>query len=723
VRSRGAHLRTKVVALLVSLAALWAFAAFVTLREGLNLLWVSALTDHVGRPTESLLAGLQQERRLSLVYLGSSADRTAQRADLLAQRERTDHELASFRRHTREPSVAWAASDVLQTRIAEASRLLDGLAGLREAVDANATSRADAAAGYVTMVDAGFRIYGSISSLDDEDIAKQSRTLVALSRAREVLSQEDALLAGALAAGRFSGTEHARFVELVGVQRFQYAEAVAELPAADRAGYDSVVGGEAVGRLRAAEDRVVDLGRTGAAVPLNAASWTRTVEEALGQFRAVELSSAEATLQRAKPAAIGVIVRLALAGGLGLIAVIASIVISITTARSILRQLQRLRDAAQQLAVDRLPRVVDQLRRGDEVDVDVEAPPLAFGTDEVGQVGQAFNAVQRTAVRTAVEQAELRRSIRDVFLSLARRTQALVHRQLNLLDAMERRETDPGELGVLFRVDHLATRMRRNAENLIVLSGAVPGRRWRQPVPMVDVIRGAVAEVEDYARVTVLPIGPADLAGRAVGDVIHLLAELVENAASFSPPYTVVQVGGQPVANGFAVEIEDRGLGMSADALDAANEQLRTPPEFNLTNTARLGLYVVGRLAERHGIRVRLRESPYGGTTAIVLIPAALVAAAAAEPEVLSPEPATPPLVELLEPPSAEPPTVFGLPRRQRQASLPDALADPVPVPAAARHAIPRVRPPEEVRALMTAYQDGTRRGRTAAERAADPNE
>jgi hypothetical protein len=270
--------------------------------------------------------------------------------------------------------------------------------------------------------------------------------------------------------------------------------------------------------------------------------------------------------------------------------------------------------------------VVERLQHGEKVDVETEAPPLEFGRDEIGQVGEAFNAVQETAVRVAVEQAELRRSVRDVFLSLARRSQALLHRQLGLLDAMERRATDAEELAELFRIDHLATRMRRNAENLIVLSGATAGRAWRKPVPMVDVLRGALAEVEDYTRVTVLPVGPASLVGRAVGDVIHLLAELIENAVSFSPPQTVVRVGGSVVGNGFAIEIEDRGLGMAEADREAANEQLNDPPEFKLSSTARLGLYVVGKLAERHGIRVRLTESPYGGTTAIVLLPATIMA-------------------------------------------------------------------------------------------------
>jgi len=333
--------------------------------------------------------------------------------------------------------------------------------------------------------------------------------------------------------------------------------------------------------------------------------------------------------------------------------------------------------------------------------VAAESPPLTFGNDEIGQVGQAINAVQETAIRAAVDQAELRHGVRDLFLGLARRNQALVHRQLKVLDEIERRETDAHELAELFKVDHLATRMRRNAENLIVLSGAVPGRRWRIPVPFVDVVRGAVAEVEDYTRVSVLPIDTASLSGRAVSDVIHLLAELIENAASFSPPYTMVNVGAQKVANGFVVEIEDRGLGMSEQELVAANELVSNPPEFNLSSTARLGLYVVGRLAVRHSIDVRLRRSPYGGTMAIVLIPSALVVAdpTAVEPPVDA-EVETAAEVESAEPDrrvrpyqslrtsAGSPGPVAPMPPPAE--SKPDAPVSPAPVMARAR-----VRPPD----------------------------
>jgi signal transduction histidine kinase len=424
--------------------------------------------------------------------------------------------------------------------------------------------------------------------------------------------------------------------------------------------------------LRGLEDRVIERNGNGP-LPVSTAAWRAAVDPVVSELRDLERELTTSTVALAGQARAGVLMRLGLAGGLGLIAVIASIIISITTARSLTRQLERLRTAALDLARHRLPRVVERIRLGERVDVAAEAPPLPGGTDEIGMVADAFNTVQRTAIEVAVEQAELRRGVRDVFLNLARRTQALVHRQLTVLDGMERRVTNPEDLADLFRVDHLATRMRRNAENLIVLSGAMPGRGWRHPVPVVDVIRGATAEVEDYSRVTVLPIGSAGLVGRAVGDVIHLLAELIENATSFSPPETVVQVSAQMTAKGYAIEVEDRGLGMIEEDLAAANEQVVNPPEFNLSSTARLGLYVVGRLASRHGIRVSLRESPYGGTTAIVLIPAHLV---------------------------------VGLPE---------------PEPADS----PGGRSPEQLRAMMSSFQRGTRRGRssTAEDDSTDPDE
>ncbi|MFE3453125.1 nitrate- and nitrite sensing domain-containing protein [Nonomuraea sp. NPDC059194] len=738
---RNSRLRTKVTALLLSLTALWAFAAWVTLREGVNLLWVAQLDSSVIGPSEPLLVELQRERRASMIELGERSSRS--RKELQSQRQRADRTRAEFEELARADVVKWATDDDGEKRLAAVFSKLGSLASTRRAVDAGRMTRIEASVAYADVIDSVFQMYGSLATLDDKTVARDIRTLLALSRAREILAGEDALLAGALAEGQLSVEEHAQFTKTVGAWRIVAEQAAADLPDTERAAYEKLVEGPVFTRLASLETLLAEGGGATGAIPFGADQWKSTTERALADFNATVLGAGDRVVDRATPVATGVIVRLALAGGLGLIAVIASIILSVTTARALFAQLQKLRDAAHELSDERLPRVVERIGHGEQVDVAVEAPPLQFGTDEIGQVGQAFNTVQETAIRIAAEQAELRQSIRDILLSLARRTQGLVHRQLTVLDVMERRETDPEDLKELFRLDHLAIRMRRNAENLIVLSGSSPARTWRNSVPMVDVVRGALAEVEDYTRVTLMPMGDVVLVGRAVGDVIHLLAELIENAASFSPPYTTVQVSGQLVANGYVVEIEDRGLGMKPEDLAAANERIANPPEFRISGTtARLGLFVVSRLAERHGIQVVLRASAYGGTTVVVLLPQQLVETSPAQPEsdlptelprrqsavatATRPAPlqtlAAPQTPGTTAPPASGMPeaapasrTPSGLPLRVPQANLAPALRDETPATPPGPEEEDDQRSPEEIRAMMGSLQRGSRLGRTEA--------
>ncbi|TDD13618.1 sensor histidine kinase [Nonomuraea diastatica] len=622
-RFRKTGLRTKITALLLSLAALWVFAAWVTLREGVNLLWTSQLDSAIAAPSDPVLFGLQKERRLSAVRLGEKT--TKSRNELETQREQNDRVIAAFQESASAGLVSWALDDQGEKRLADLLKQLESVKEIREAIDTGRLSRVQATTAYNDVIDPVYALYGSMATLDDKEIAKDVRTLVALSRAGELLTREDALLAGALAERRLTPADQAQFSQAVGAWRIVAEQAATDLPDSERAAYDKLTQGRSFVQLQNMEAQVMKHDSTALNVPFTDEEWKSATERHLADFNTMVLGAGDRVVDRTVPVAVNVIVRLVLAGGLGLIAVIASVVLSITTARDLLAQLQKLRDAAHELSDERLPGVVERIGRGEEVDLAKEVPALDFGDDEIGQVGQAFNTVQRTAVSVAAEQAELRRSIRDILLSLARRTQGLVHRQLTVLDVMERRETDPEELKELFRLDHLAIRMRRNAENLIVLSGSSPARTWRRSVPMVDVVRGALAEVEDYTRVTLMPMGDVVLIGRAVGDVIHLLAELIENAVSFSPPYTSVQVSGQLVANGYVIEIEDRGLGMKTEDLESANERIADPPEFRITGTARLGLYVVSQLAKRHDIQVVLKASPYGGTTVVVLLPQELV--------------------------------------------------------------------------------------------------
>jgi signal transduction histidine kinase len=345
--------------------------------------------------------------------------------------------------------------------------------------------------------------------------------------------------------------------------------------------------------------------------------------------------SAENSAVRGRAFAYRELTKAAVVGAVGLAAVALSLWLAVRGARRISRRLETLRDAADVLSAHQLPDVMRRLSAGEEVDALAEAPPLASDAardDEIGQVRRSFNTARLAAVDAAVRQATLRRGLFAVLLNIARRNQALVHRQLKLVDTLERRTEDPDVLRQLFRIDHLTTRMRRHAESLIILSGSAPGRRWRRPVPVADVVASAVSEIEDYARVVVPPMPEIGVAADAVADVVHLLAELLENATVFSPPHTQVTFRSGRVGSGFVLEIDDRGLGLDAAQREEAQRTLTDPDAFDPTRHDRLGLYVVGRLAARHGIEVSLGDSPYGGTTAVVLLPEAVLATVAQAP-------------------------------------------------------------------------------------------
>ncbi|MFE2728799.1 nitrate- and nitrite sensing domain-containing protein [Kitasatospora sp. NPDC059327] len=326
--------------------------------------------------------------------------------------------------------------------------------------------------------------------------------------------------------------------------------------------------------------------------------------------KAQELQSAADTEALIIGAAVALVLLVAL-GGAGLIA------------RSMVRSLTRLQAAAEDVAERRLPELVKTLSESDPHDVDVTVEPVGVDSaDEIGHVAHAFDMVHSEAVRLAAEQALLRGNINAMFTNLSRRSQGLIQRQLSLISELESREADPDQLANLFKLDHLATRMRRNGENLLVLAGEDPGRRWTRPVPLVDVLRAAASEVEQYERIELATVPSAEVAGRVVNDLVHLLAELLENATSFSSPQTRVRVTGHALPDGrVLVEIHDTGIGLSPDDLADINERLANPPTVDVSVSRRMGLFVVGRLSLRHGIRIQLRPSDSGGTTALVMLP------------------------------------------------------------------------------------------------------
>ncbi|MEV0895800.1 nitrate- and nitrite sensing domain-containing protein [Actinoplanes sp. NPDC049802] len=621
-RSRNWSIRSKIIAMvavpLSAVLALWIFATAVTAGPASHLLDARETVLKLGDPGMRLIGQLQRERHYSAIY---QATTRPAKPELAQERVMTDRIVTELRSAAAEAD----AGEEVTTRVDALLGELDKLGEIRQEVDDRKTSYFYTAQDFDRIIDAAFEVSRSAAVFFHERVDREVRGLISAFRGLEYLSRIDALLAGSNAQGRIDAKTRETLILYVGTSRYLINAGVADMPERAKGDYSRLITHPSFVKLDELTHALLAERYAGGPPPVSGVTWQAEYDYVAQEMRDFTTRVVDDVAADATPLAIDIIGKMVVTALLGLIALGLSIYVSVRLGRSIVSRLIRLRRDALELASERLPSVVRRLQRGETVDVEVETPPLEYGRDEIGQLGHAFNDVQRTAVQSAVDEANVRRGINEVFLNIARRSQTLLHRQLSLLDRMERRETDPQELEDLYRVDHLATRMRRHAEDLVILAGAAPGRGWRNPVPVIDVVRGAISEVEDYKRVDIRSIVTSALVGRAVGDVIHLLAELIENATSYSPPHTRVQVVGQVLPNGYAVEIEDRGLGMSAEALEQTNRRLAEPPEFDPADSARLGLFVVAQLAHRHGIRVSLRASAYGGVTAVALIPGDLV--------------------------------------------------------------------------------------------------
>ncbi|MFF4305597.1 nitrate- and nitrite sensing domain-containing protein [Streptomyces sp. NPDC001601] len=344
-------------------------------------------------------------------------------------------------------------------------------------------------------------------------------------------------------------------------------------------------------------------------------------------YRTIESDMADKAVSEASDIADNAKTDAFITGAAVMVALLAAFILAGMVARQMSRSMRQLRNAAFGIAEQRLPMLVDQLSRTDPGRVDTRVAPIPItSTDEIGEVARAFDQVHREAVRLAAEQALLRGNINAIFTNLSRRNQSLIEGQLTLITDLENNEADPDQLENLFKLDHLATRMRRNGENLLVLAGEEPGRRWDQPVPLVDVLRAASSEVEQYERIELSGVPEAEIHGRAVTDLVHLLAELLENATTFSSPQTKVRVTATRLPDGrIMIEIHDKGIGLTAEDFADINHKLANPPTVDAAISQRMGLFVVGRLSDRHGIRVQLRPSgEQAGTTSLVMLPDAI---------------------------------------------------------------------------------------------------
>lgn len=642
-RIRPRTVRAKIVCLLmvpvVSLLALWAYATVTTAQDVARLRQLQSVDSTVRAPVDAAVAALQTERAAAVRY--ATAPATQQESDLKELARRTDRAVAKLRlgEHDTVASGADLPAGVA-TRLDTFVTGAEQLRTLRTAVLERRAAWDETYRTYTRTISTAFAVGGALTGIQDADLGSDARVLLEFSRAGEALAQEDTLLAGARLARTLDGERLRLFTGAVDTRRTLTDAAVADFGGPERAAWRDLVEGSAYADVGAVEDKVLASPSGGKAISAAPeAGWNTAHARVQDGMRTIEANAGRGVADRADPFTRGLLTPAGAAVLFGLAAVLASLVISVRIGRGLVVELVSLRNSALEIARRKLPQAMRKLRAGEEIDVRAEAPPGPPAEDEAGQVAEALGTVHRAALRAAVERAELASGISGVFVNLARRSQVLVHRQLSLLDSMERRSDDPNELSDLFRLDHLTTRMRRHAESLIILSGAAPGRAWRMPVSLTNVVRAAVSEVEDYARVEVRQLPEALVVGGAVADLTHLLAEIVENAAQFSPPHTRVRVTGEPVGNGYAVEVEDRGLGMGKETLAEANRRIEQSETLDLFDSDRLGLFVVSRLAARHGIKVHLRTSPYGGTTAVVLLPTALLHGGAAE---RSPAGATP---------------------------------------------------------------------------------
>ncbi|MCX5360514.1 nitrate- and nitrite sensing domain-containing protein [Streptomyces sp. NBC_00124] len=587
------------------------------------------LTDMTKQAT-ALADALQKERDLSAGPLahGSSATEYT----IKGLRDKTDRALEDFVDSSEEIDAEGGSLQGVRDNVVLLVSNLRGIEKIRNTAyeqKNNSTQTVEAYHRLVTQLLDLSRDMAQATS--NPEMIQRTRALAAFSAAKEYSSVQRAVLAAALPANKTT------FGDLSENDRL-YGQSALTNEEADIKSFQVIYGKtSAVELMEPISDNnsTIQSADTYASRALNAQDglenldkrsyqdWVDDSSSKIDQMGKIEHTLLEEMEQKARELRNESEQEAIISGALILLVLGISLVGAFVVARSMIRSLRRLEETATKVATDRLPELVKALSESDPQDVDTSVESVGVHSrDEIGKVAAAFDDVHREAVRLAAEQALLRGNVNAMFTNLSRRSQGLIQRQLSLISELESREADPDQLSSLFKLDHLATRMRRNGENLLVLAGEEPGRRWTRPVPLVDVLRAAASEVEQYERIELASVPTTEVAGRVVNDLVHLLAELLENATSFSSPQTKVKVTGHALPDGrVLIEIHDTGIGLSPEDLAAINERLASPPTVDVSVSRRMGLFVVGRLSQRHGIRIQLRPSDSGGTTALVMLP------------------------------------------------------------------------------------------------------
>ncbi|MFC4114670.1 nitrate- and nitrite sensing domain-containing protein [Nonomuraea zeae] len=634
-------MRSRLVALIliptvvgVLLAGVQLANAIGTSAEYRRLTQVAELVQRIG----ALNHELGKERTLTAWYV---ADRTkGQRfVQLKTQRQATDGAKKQVL------TAATAIDAAHSTRVIEGvdnmRRWLDGLDSLRDSMVGNVPPRA-AVSTYTTMIGVFSAIQGDLGDgVSDDALQGDVAALGSLQRMKEEVSRQQIMLIMVLVQRKLDSDDWANFLGSWDKQQAEQASFEAEADPKDLKAYQDGVKGIQVDRADAMRQRALaqvreynqieDLDVT---TNRDLSYWFNSTTATANAMRKVEDTLATKIVASTRDLSDSEQRTAIISGALILVLLLLVLIITTRVAGSLVRPLRRLRAEALQVATSRLPETVRVLRESGEGAHVPEVPSVGVNTrDEIGEVARAFDEVHREAIRLAGDEAKLRANVNSMFVNLSRRSQTLVERQLQLIEGLEQGEEDEQRLANLFRLDHLATRMRRNSENLLVLAGQEAARKWSEPVPLVDIARASLSEVENYERVQIqIPSGTL-IVGPAVTDAVHLLAELIENAISFSPRESKVQVTSTPAEGGVLVSINDLGIGMSQEELSEANWRLANPPVVDVSVSRRMGLFVVGRLALRHGVRVQLSMRETGGLSALVMMPDMLISGGTGAPQ------------------------------------------------------------------------------------------
>ncbi|MBR7832219.1 sensor histidine kinase [Actinospica durhamensis] len=579
----------------------------------------SAVSSNGAVPATALYYDLQQERKLSGAAL---ADPAAYQAPLAQVRKLTDASAATV------VSLSAVTSPSVTASLGQFDTEFHRLSGYRTAVDDRAVTQQQEYDDYTGLISSNLSLFAALTQTGISDLDVITSPSIPTGWGQEMISREDAIITAGLVSGHITPTQRSLVDQAVGSELFIYRNEVIPNFTAVSSLYQGMLTGP-VWQSKTEVEQSLDEAPVSAdgdiaVPPALGRQWQQVMSSLTPELLHLTQAGTGSVLASANAELSSLETRLAVQSAIGAAGVALAIGLTWWLVSILRRRIYRLRLAAEELET-KLPDVVERLRSGEAIDTDAELPVLHYGRDELGMLGRALNAARASALETSVRQVEQYRGFERLLQRIARRTQLLIGLQLKRLSEMEREYEDPAVLEGLFDLDHLAARLRRYEENLVILGGGQTQRRWRKPVPLLDVLRSAQGEVQDYRRIRIEIESRLWVSERAVGPLVHVLAELMENAVTFSKPPTPVEVTAAPVARGLAIEIEDRGMGMGAEQYVEVNALLSDPPKMDVlsrADDARLGLYVVARLAAKLDVKVELRPSAFGGTRVVILVPA-----------------------------------------------------------------------------------------------------